>query len=232
MSDSELKKTKYEMEKAQADLETARAQQESISAKKQQRILRSPVSGVVAKRYVETGAVVTPGVHRVLRLLQCEEAVALIELGEKVYKHIRPGQRVLIQVDTLGGKEFVTKVNRVCPEIDKKNRTFTIEAKIANPDTVLAAGMSCRASIEPQHYSEASLWIPKKALLSRQGESETVYIVKDGVAVSRRVQTGTEAADRVQILGGLKEGEVFIVEGNENISDLTEVTVLPEIGEK
>ena len=95
----------------------------------------------------------------------------------------------------MGGKEFVTKVNRVCPEIDKKNRTFTIEAKIANPDTVLAAGMSCRASIEPQHYSEASLWIPKKALLSRQGESETVYIVKDGVAVSRRVQTGTEAAD-------------------------------------
>ncbi|MCL4552926.1 MAG: efflux RND transporter periplasmic adaptor subunit [Candidatus Marsarchaeota archaeon] len=225
VSDSELKKSRYEMEKAQADLETAKAQQESISAKKDQRILRSPVSGVVAKRYVETGAVVTPGVHRVLRLLQCEEAIALLELGEKAYHYIRPGQRVVIQVDALGGREFVTKVNRICPEIDKKNRTFTIEAKIDNPDVVLAAGMFCRASIEPRHYSEKSLWIPKSALLPRQGASETVYIVKDGVAVSRKVQTGTEAADRVQILGGLKEGEILIVDGQKNISDLTEVSV-------
>lgn len=225
VSDSELKKTKYEMEKAQADLETARAQQETISVKKEQRILRAPVSGVVAKRYVETGAVVTPGFHRVLRLLQCEEATAIIELGEKAYKYIQPGQRVAIQVDALGGKEFTTKVSRICPEIDKKNRTFTIEAKIDNPDVILAAGMFCRANIEPRQFNEQSIWIPKKALLSRQGESETVYVVKDGVAVSRKVQTGPEAADRVQIVNGVKDGEILIVEGQENISDLTEVSV-------
>jgi RND family efflux transporter MFP subunit len=225
VSDSELKKTKYEMEKAQADLETAKAQLDTISAKKEQRILRSPVAGVVAKRYVETGAVVTPGFHRVLRLLQCDEATAIVELGEKLYKYIRPGQRIAIQVDALGGREFITKVARICPEIDKKNRTFTIEAKIDNPNVVLAAGMFCRANIDLRQYNEQSIWIPRKALLSREGEAGTVYVVKDGVAVSRKVQTGPEAADRVQILDGVKDGEIVIVDGQENISDLTEVSV-------
>jgi membrane fusion protein, multidrug efflux system len=225
VSDSELKKAKFEMEKAQADLETAQAQQASISARKQQRILKSPVSGIVAKRYVETGAVVTPGVHRVLRLLRCQELTAVIELGEKAYTHVRPGQRITIQVDALGGKKFVTEVSRVCPEIDKKNRTFTIEARIDNPDAVMTAGMFCQVNIEPPNYSEQSLWIPKKALLPNQGEAGRVYVVKNGIAVSRSVQIGTESADRVQILGGLKEQELVIVAGHENMPEFTEVLV-------
>jgi HlyD family secretion protein len=67
--------------------------------------------------------------------------------------------------------------------------------------------------------------VPKTAILKSERAGDEVYVVKDGVAVRRRVRVGEHSADRVQIVAGVKEGEVVLVEGHEKIPNLTEVSV-------
>lgn len=224
VSDTELKKAYYEAEKAAAKLETLKARRTALQVQRQQRILRAPISGIVGKRYVENGAVVTPLRHKILQLIQCKEAVAVIQLGESHYRAVRPGQPVVVKVDALGGREYRARVTRIRPVVDMKSRMFTIEATIKNDDLALAAGMFVRADILVTP-SRPSAWLPKSALLSSEGSDNSVYVVIDGVAVTRDVKIRGTRGDTVRVVAGLKDGEIIIVEGKENASNLAEVDV-------
>ncbi|MFH1117175.1 MAG: efflux RND transporter periplasmic adaptor subunit [Pseudomonadota bacterium] len=224
VSDTELNKAFYESKRAEARVETLKSEKAALGAKKSQRVLRSPISGTVAKRYVDTGAVVTPGMHRVFQLIQCEDTIAEIELEEKVFRMIRPGQKVTVHVDALGGLTFSTVVDRICPVIDDRNRTFTIEARIANAELALASGMFIRADIDTTD-PRRSVRVPRKAVRSHAGKDNYVFVVKDNVAVSRKVLLGSDLGNRLEVRAGLSDGDVVVVEGHDRLKDFTDVSV-------
>jgi membrane fusion protein (multidrug efflux system) len=224
VSDKEMKKAEYEMRKAEAQLKRLKAEQESLKVKRKQRILRAPMSGIVAELYVDRGSVVTPGAHKVIRLIRSDEVIADIDLGESLFLLVRPGQKVRLKVDALRGKEFWGKVDRISPEIHKKQRTFTMHTRVRNPDLTLVPGMFVRAEILPAQTS-APVRIPVSAVLHDKKKANEIYVVKDGVAVRRSVRLGEQEEGRVQVLNGLEEGEIVLVEGHKDIPNLTEVSV-------
>lgn len=224
VSDKEMKKAAHDLRKAEASLKRTKAELAVLRERLRERVLRSPISGIVAKRYVEEGSVVTPGAHRVMRLIRIDEVVVDIDMGESLYLMVRPGQRIRLSVDALGGKEFWSKVERISPEIDRRLRTFTAHVRVDNPDLVLLPGMFVRAEIFPPKEN-APVWVPKTAILKSARAGDEVFVVKDGVAVRSRVRIGEQSGDRVQIVAGVKEGDTVLVEGHENLPNLTEVSV-------
>ena len=198
ISDADFEKASRQLAMVRARRSTLKAELVALGAKKQQRILRSPITGVVAKRYVDMGAVVTPGLHRVLRLIRCNRMVAVIELGERYYRSVRPGLRVLLTVDALGGRELTTTIARMCPEIDKANRTFTVEALLDNPDLKLTGGMFVQARIEVTG-PKPCVWLPKAALFQGKPGHQEVCVVRDGKVHKQEVTVGLELDDGVHI---------------------------------
>jgi len=232
VSDTELNKAYFESKKAEARLETLKSERAALEAKKRQRVLRSPISGIVAKRYVDTGAVVTPGMHRVFQLVQCEETIAEIELEEKLFRKIHAGQNITVHVDALGGRTFSTIVDRICPVIDNQHRTFVVEARIDNPKLLLASGMFIRADIRMTNPKQ-SVRVPRNAVCSHDGKENHVFVVKDGVVVSRKVLLGADFGSHVEVLAGLRDGDVVVTEGQDKIKEFAEVSVsLLEQGER
>ena len=163
-----------------------------------------------------------PGQNKVLSLVQCREAYADIELGEKLYNLVHQEQPAIVRVDAMGDTAFKGKVARLSPQIDEKNRTFTVKIKINNPQLALRPNMFARAEI--QIADKETVWLPKTALVQQTSDRGLVLLVKDGVAVLQDVLVGGESHDRVQIVKGLVEGDVVIVEGPAGISDRTEVS--------
>ncbi|MEW6114182.1 MAG: efflux RND transporter periplasmic adaptor subunit [Thermodesulfobacteriota bacterium] len=218
VSEAELNKARHELSRAEARVETLSAEVDALGAAKQQRILRSPVAGIVANRYVEEGSVVTPGAHRVFRLVQCQEAIAVIELGEKNYGVIRPGQRVSLTIDAVPGRTYTSGVNRVSPVIDERNRTFTVEATINNVDEAVVFGMFVQATV---HFDrdERSVWIPEEALQNHDKAGHMVYVVKDGAVATKQVEIAARSNGLVEIAAGLEPGDEVVVEGQQNFTD-------------
>jgi membrane fusion protein, multidrug efflux system len=222
LSDAELKKASFELQKAEAVLAMAKAELAMNHAKHARRFLYAPNAGIITHRYVDVGSVIMPGSSKVVRLVQCEEAFADVELGEKLYPVIPRSKQIAVEVDALPGKVFQGQLKRIGVEIDKKNRTFPVRIRIANPDLMLRPGMFVRAKIQIPGVEEP-IWTPKKALLTSGTRENAVFVVRDGVALRRPVVLANVAENKAYIAKGLEKGDMVVVEGQERLSDLAEV---------
>lgn len=224
IAEAELMRSAFEVQKSEAELDSAYKEVESVEGRKIQMTIRAPTPGIVAKIYLREGEVVNPQSYKVIRLIYCSEIDAEINLGEKLYPMIGPGQSVNVAVDALGGRKFVGTVQTISSEINPMNRTFIATVSIPNPDHILRPGMFARAEIDVAQAA-GPVWIPAAALLPPSEGEDSVFVVKGGVALRRRIKVGRRDANRIEVLAGLQAGDVVIVEGQDKVSDLADVSV-------
>lgn len=222
VSETELRKVTFELEKAQAQLEHAKAEITTIDVRLKKRILVAPIPGIISQRHVDVGSVIMPSSYKVVSLIHCRTAFAEVELGEKLFPVAKLGETVRVKVDALGGKVFEGKVVRIAPQIDKKNRTFILRVAIDNPDWGLRPGMFVRADID-SGSGAGPIWIPKSAVRI-EGSTAYAFVVKNSVALRRNVQVGMVMDNKIEIIKGISQGEPVVVEGQDRISDMDEVS--------
>lgn len=224
VSDTEVKKAKLELEKAEANVEMARAEIRTIETRLERRILRAPVTGVIAQRHLDVGAVISPGSNKVFTLIRCSDAYADLELGERFYSKVRPGQRVNVEIDALMGRKFQGILSRVGSQIDKKARTFKVRVGLPNPDLALRPGMFAKGEILVEE-TDGPVTVPSRAVLKGQSGKNYVFVVKDGVALQKAVIPGDRNGDALQIIKGLERGDIVVIEGQEQLANLEDVAV-------
>lgn len=222
VSDTEVKKTALELEKAHAAEVVASAELEKFEVEHKKKMLTAPISGVIVKRFMELGTPVSPGTNKVMLLVQCEEVFADLEMGEKLYPAVRKGQPVRVRVDALPGLVIEGVVDRVGPEIDPRSRTFKVRAKLPNPELIMRPGMFVRTEIRVSE-KEGPLVVPKKALLEEGASRNAVYVVKDGIVFKKDVSVEKADDAKAFVIGGLEEGDLVIVEGKDQVRELDEV---------
>ena len=136
------------------------------------------------------------------------------------------GMPVTLRFDALPGESFGGSVTRIDQYVDPATRTSSVEIVLDNEKQAggrLRPGMFGQAAIVEKSFA-GTLTVPEGALHA----SETglyVYVVADGKAAQREVATGIQDGGRVQILGGLAEGDEVIIFGGNNLRDGEAVTV-------
>ncbi len=115
-------------------------------------------------------------------------------------------------------------IDQISPALDPESRMFTLRLKIPNPDLSFKPGMFIKADIIINE-KESALVIPKDIILEKRGRP-TVYVVQRGFAQERRLQTGMENPDEIEIIEGLQEGDSLIIEGFETLRHNSRVNVL------
>ena len=78
-------------------------------------------------------------------------------------------------------------------------------------------GMFGRFDIAYEQHLDA-LIIPAAALVKEDNET-VVYVVEDGAAVRRAIQTGIQSGDNIEVLSGLGEHEQIVVTGQGSLQD-------------
>jgi membrane fusion protein (multidrug efflux system)/multidrug efflux system membrane fusion protein len=224
LSDTDLKKAALDVEKARASIEYVRAEIHTAETKLNKRILVAPGPGIIAQKHVEVGSVIMPGSNKVFTLIQCSKAWAEIELGEKLFSSLRIGMHASLKVDALAGRSFDGKVIKISPQIDKKNRTFIAKVEVDNSHGLLRPGMFTRAELSVDKES-GPIIIPREALIDIDSSGVgNLLVVKDGVALKRRVLVGKITQNAAEVIKGLTKGELVIISGQDTIKDLDEVT--------
>ncbi len=116
------------------------------------------------------------------------------------------------------------RIDQISPALDPVSRMFTLRLKIPNPDFSFKPGMFIKADIIIAE-KESALVIPKDIIQERRGR-KVVYVVNRGLAQERRLQTGMENPDEIEIVEGLQEGVSLIIEGFETLRHNSRVNVL------
>jgi multidrug efflux pump subunit AcrA (membrane-fusion protein) len=129
-------------------------------------------------------------------------------------------------VETLPGKHFGAIVRSVGSQVDAATGTVPVLAAIQSATTALKDDMTISSTLTTSTVANAIL-VPKSALLTDPNTSAPSVVVVDAedTAHLREVKVGQTSKDQVQILSGIKAGELVAVSGQYALPDGTKVTV-------
>jgi RND family efflux transporter MFP subunit len=182
-----------------AELDMARQQLDGAS-------LVAPFDGVVQDRRASPGEFLSAGTP-VLTLVQIDPLRLRLEVAERDAPKVRAGQAVRFTVE--GDTNCLTgRLSRITPALGERNRMLLVEADIAN-DGWLRPGSFVRAEIMVD-AGTSTLAVPKDSIVTFAG-IDKVILVESGKAIERRVSIGRSAAEQVEILSGIREGDMVVL---------------------
>lgn len=182
--------------------------------------IRAPISGVVSSRDVKLGQNVAIS-DVVFRITDTSELVAYLQIPQAEIAKFSAGHAATLTVDAMPDDVYVATIARISPTIDVRNGTFRATAFIDNRADELAPGMFARFAIAYEKHADA-LVIPKRALVE-EDDRTAVYVVKNGEVTRRIIETGIEADEVVEVLGGLSGDEQIVVVGQSGLRDGSKV---------
>lgn len=213
---------------AEAREEAVRAQQAIVDISRKalnDAVVRAPMGGIVARRYVEPGNSVSMD-SRLFDIVDLSQMELEASVPAAEVPRIRVGQPVLFTVDGFGGRRFEGQVARINPVADAATRAIPVYVRVNNPDAALKGGMFARGEISSGTGQQA-LIVPLAAV--RHGEKgATVFVLNKERLELRPVVAGAvdERAGEAVISKGVAEGETVVVASLNDQADKRAATVL------
>lgn len=177
--------------------------------------IKAPFTGVVTKRYADTGSMIQTGISSqtqsmpLVTLAQENLLRLVIPVPESAVSKIRLGSPVDVTVSALG-KRFRGKVARFADQVDLSTRTMHTEVDVPNPTGELVPGMYASVLVVLSDERNA-LAVPVQALARNEDSVSVLLIDKQNKLQEQSVRTGIETPDQVEILFGLQEGDLVVV---------------------
>ena len=119
---------------------------------------------------------------------------------------------------------MMAAVTRVSPIVDPQTGTFKITIEIRDEERRIKPGMFGRMSIVYDRH-ENVLQIPRSAIVEDMG-NQTVFVVEDGKAVRRIVQTGYGNEGLIEVTSGIEETDQVITVGQVGLKPDATISVI------
>jgi len=226
VSDQQYEKIRLAYEAAGAQLQQAKAGVNLARHQLNVSIMKAPFSGVIASKNAEVGDVINPMMggfspsSGVLTLMDFSGVKVEIEVSPSDIIRIKKGQGAFLKVSALPDRVFEGRVTIVNLTADPLTKKFKVEMKVNNPDLFLRPNTFGEVTIEVSTHEEA-LVVPQVAIL----EDQFVFLAHEKNAEKRKVTLGLQNAELVEVVNGVIEGDLVIVEGNYGLEDGSEIEI-------
>ena len=213
-----------DLERAEANARSAAAALSVLQLQIARSTVRAPFAGVVGQRFVSVGDYVTTAT-RLLTLQTVDPQRAVIEVPERHAVSLRPGQTVAFTVAAAPGRTFNANVDFIDPVVQTANRTIMVKARAPNPNRVLRPGMFIEARLATATRMNAIV-VPEDAVQPLR-TANVAWVIDGGKASRRVVQLGARSQGVVEVLSGVKAGELVVVGGLERMAEGMPVAAIP-----
>ncbi len=202
--ETRLKVTEFDDKKADADFKAA---MEDLKLQLERMTVRAPFDGEVESALTWNGALITAG-QPVARVFSNIRVVAA-KISEENFGRVKLGQTAKLRLLAYGEEYFDATVSKLLPTADETQR-FTVYLDVKVDPVRLKPGSTGETTITVDRRTN-QLVIPRRALFN----GNQVYIVADGRIEQRKLELGFVALNVVEVRSGLKDGELVIVENQD-----------------
>ena len=200
--------------------------------------ITAPFSGVVTKRYADTGALIQAGTASdtqsmpVVQLGEWSRLRLVVPVPESAVSQLHLGSTVQVHVSALN-RDFQGQVARFAEALNDETRTMHTEIDVNNVDGTLVEGMYAEAEMVLDEDKNA-LTIPVQAVERNTSGASVLIVDSEAQIEEREVKLGTEGSDRVEILSGLRENDRVVVgrRGEFRPGEKVQPRVIPEGGDR
>ncbi len=174
--------------------------------------LTSPLSGVVLSRDAVPGRAVEANT-RLLRISDTSLLWLVVHVYERDALRVRTGGTARVELPALPGQPLEGRVTWIGQEVQMPSRTLPVRVEIPNPGLRLRPGLSGSARLPLDEVGASVVTVPAAAL-QRSEHGWCVFVPLDADRFERRaVGRGRDLGGDVEVVTGLAEGELVVVEG-------------------
>ncbi|MGZ8900444.1 MAG: efflux RND transporter periplasmic adaptor subunit [Limisphaerales bacterium] len=201
---------------AQAAVDAAQTQVGLAKRSLDYAIVVAPISGFVSERTADLGEYVSPS-QKVATIVSLNPLRVRIDIPEQAIPRIRVGESVSVTVAAYTDRTFAGHIARLSPSVSATSRTLMVEAEVQNSSGELKPGQFATVRILlPQ--SEPAVLLPQRARRTISGATY-VFVIKNGRAEQRLVQSGQTEGDLVEIKTGVAADELVATSNVDQLSD-------------
>lgn len=218
-----IKTAEAQVKSAQAAVNTAKAAEDATrtqisSAQKavSDATIYAPFSGYISERNADVGEFVST-TQKVATIVRTSILRLRIDVPEQEIGQVKNGQAISLQTSAFPDRTFNGVVIRISPSLNATSRTLAVEAEVQNTEGLLKPGQFATVRIA-QSAPKPAVMVPAAAV-KVDGETNKVYVVKDGRAEERIVKTGALENDLIEIQNGVQENESVAVSNLNQIYD-------------
>jgi len=184
-------------------------------------VVRSPISGTVTSFNAPPGLLVQPGnLPAPYSVANVTVKWMLANVSETEIPFFHLGQPVQVKVMAYPDRVFQGKVSKIYATVDPNTHRVTIRSEIADPHDELRPGMLANFVIRVQNPVEATA-IPANGVVREADGTMTAWVTTDRRRFEQKIITiGLRNDDRVQVLDGLRRGELVVTDNAVFLSNM------------
>ena len=231
-SEAQVNAAKSALAAAQDQLAVAKANEERIRAMYSYARITAPFTGVITKRYADTGTMLQAGTSShtqampLVRVSQNDLLRLTVPVPESVVPDVRVGMSVEVQVPSLG-KTYTGKVARFADQVDFSTRTMRTEIDVKNPRYELVPGMYAYAALVLEHRHDV-LTVPVQALDRQSSQVSVLRVTPEHKLQRVRIALGLQTPNQVEVVSGLGDGDQVVVSARSqlNAGEIVQPTII------
>ena len=230
--DPEYQQIEMEKKLANLELKQTNLQKEMIDKRLSELEINSTIDGVVLSVHKpDSSSLENSMAEPIVHIGKLDAMIATGLLSEYDTLKVNSGQKVTLRSDAVPDQEWqgeITKIsllpvqNQTALQSGSQAVQYPLTVKLTGDSKALKPGFQVIMEIETDQKQANVLSIDA---LYDDGDQPHVYIVKDGKAIKKNVQTGITSGTRIEILKGISKEDQVIINGPNSIKDGMEVTV-------
>jgi Cu(I)/Ag(I) efflux system membrane fusion protein len=173
--------------------------------------LYSPVNGFITQKMAVLGMKVMPG-EKLFDVADLSSIWVIADIYEYELPLIKVGNRALITMSYLPGKELYSQIDYIYPTISAETRTIKVRLKLPNHNNQLKPQMF--TNVEIKINLGKKLMIPESAVIDTGKGTVTYVDLGNNAFEPREIKTGLRAEGYIEVLKGVKKGEAVVSSAN------------------
>ncbi|MCU1349725.1 MAG: family efflux pump rane fusion protein, partial [Acidobacteria bacterium] len=219
--------TKAQLDATEAQLKTARARVDQVRINMNDMTVRAPFDGTVATKNTEVGEVIssvtmgqiagTLPSGAICTIVDLKTLEVVADVNESNIGQLHEGQPAEVMIDAFPGQKWKGELSQIIPTADRAKAVVQVKVAILNPTVRLLPEMSASVSFlqavrTDQELNEVpKLWLPSGAIV----DGRVAVVDATNHVQWKNVTTGAVREGRIEVTGGVREGDRVITEKSE-----------------
>jgi Cu(I)/Ag(I) efflux system membrane fusion protein len=173
---------------------------------------RAPVAGIVTEKKAVQGMRFMPG-EMLYQIADLSAVWVQADVFEQDIAAVGVGQKAKIRINAYPGEVFEGRIAYVYPTLKAETRTVPVRIELANPKGRLKPAMYAEVEI-PVAGSASVVTVPNSAVIDSGKRQVVIVQLGEGRFEPRPVKLGARGGEFVQVLEGVREGEMVVSSAN------------------
>ena len=218
VSQQDLEEKRGALIQTQADFTAADANVKRLEQLQGFRRIVAPFTGVVTKRSVEIGQLVSAGGKELFGITQVDPLRLTVWVPQNYASGVQEGKEVTVALNEFPGKKFTATIEHLAGGIDLQSRSRQVDITLPNPDGKLLPGAYAEVTITLSGNTKA-LVVPASVLVITSDGAKVATVGEGDKVAYRTIKLGRDLGREVEILGGIDKDEKLVVSPSDLLAE-------------